>query len=514
MGLLRNVNTGTRLALAFGLMLVLLVLISALGIRGSGRVFSELKTLYEDRTVPLKQLGDIDGLMLRNRILVMEMLREPARLPELDAQLQTNIGKVSEIWKSYLATYLTDEEQRLAATFTEVRTRYVKEGLLATRDAVRNGDVAAAQAMYGERITPLGSQAKAAIDALLDLQVRVGAESYSEAEATSASVRLWCLTATGLAVLLALLAAWMTTRSITEPMKEAVTFAEAVAEGDLRERSASSGADEAARLVAALAAMTDSLRGIVTRVRGSSESIATGSSQIATGSLDLSQRTEEQASSLQETAASMEQLTSTVHNNAATAGQANTLASEAARAADSGGTVVSDLVRTMDDISASSRKIADIIGVIDSIAFQTNILALNAAVEAARAGEQGRGFAVVASEVRALAQRSAQAAREIKTLITHSADQVASGSQRAGDAGQAMQGIVGQVRQVSVLIEEIASASQEQSRGIQQIGLAVTQLDQVTQQNAALVEESSAAADSLQQQAAELADLVRVFKLA
>ncbi len=513
MGLLRSFNTGTRLSLAFGLMLVLLVLISALGIRGSGRIFGELKTLYEDRTLPLKQIGDIDGLMLRNRILVMEMLRDPARLPELDAQLQANIGKVSDTWKAYLATYLTEEERRLATAFTEVRTRYVKEGLLAARDAIKRGDVEAAQALYGDRIVPLGAQAKAGIDALLDLQVRVAEDSYHHAEATRDSVRAWGLTAMALGILVAAMAGWMTTRSITEPMKEALTFAEAVAEGDLRERRPSAGADEAARLVAALGAMTDSLRGIVTRVRGSSESIATGSSQIATGSLDLSQRTEEQASSLQETAASMEQLTSTVHNNAATAGQANTLASQAARAADTGGTVVSDLVKTMDDISASSRKIADIIGVIDSIAFQTNILALNAAVEAARAGEQGRGFAVVASEVRALAQRSAQAAREIKTLIMSSAEQVASGSQRAGDAGQAMQGIVGQVRQVSVLIEEIASASQEQSRGIQQIGLAVTQLDQVTQQNAALVEESTAAADSLQQQAAALADLVRVFKL-
>ncbi|MBB3197215.1 methyl-accepting chemotaxis protein [Roseateles terrae] len=513
MGLLRSFNTGTRLSLAFGLMLVLLVLISALGIRGSGRVFGELKTLYEDRTLPLKQIGDIDGLMLRNRILVMEMLRDPAKLPELDQQLQANIGKVSGLWKAYLATYLTDEEKRLAQAFTEVRTRYVKEGLLATRDALKDGDVARAQTLYGERIMPLGTQAKAAIDELLELQVRVGAGSYREAEATSASVRLWSLTATGMALLLAVMAGWLTTRSITEPMKEAVTFAEAVAEGDLRERSASTGADEAARLVAALGSMTDALRGIVTRVRGSSENIATGSSHIATGSLDLSQRTEEQASSLQQTAASMEQLTSTVHNNAATAGQANSLATEAASAADSGGTVVSDLVRTMDEISASSRQIADIIGVIDAIAFQTNILALNAAVEAARAGEQGRGFAVVASEVRALAQRSAQAAREIKALISRSVEQVASGSRRAGDAGEAMQGIVGQVRQVSVLIGEIAAASQEQSRGIQQIGLAVTQLDQVTQQNAALVEESTAAADSLQQQAAELADLVRVFKL-
>jgi methyl-accepting chemotaxis protein len=210
----------------------------------------------------------------------------------------------------------------------------------------------------------------------------------------------------------------------------------------------------------------------------------------------------------------MEELSSTVQNNASTAGQADALATRAAEAAGQGGGVVQQVVRTMQDISTSSKQIADIIGVIDSIAFQTNILALNAAVEAARAGEQGKGFAVVASEVRALAQRSAQAAREIKALIGRSVEQVQSGSGLADDAGTAMQGIVEQVRQVSVLIGEIASASGEQSRGIQQIGHAVTQLDQVTQQNAALVEESSAAADSLQQQAKELAELVKVFRLA
>ena len=514
MSILRRFTTGLRLSLAFGLMLLLIVVIATVGINGSGRVFAELKTLYEDRTIPLKQIGDIDSLMLRNRILVMEMVRDPAQLSTLDQQLQTNIGQVTALWKAYMDTYLTDEEKRLATTFAEVRTRYVREGLLATRDAVRAGDAARANQLYGERMVPMGAQAKEAIDALLALQVRVGAQAYESAGSTNASVRWWSLAATGAAMLVAVLAGLFTTRSITAPMAEAVSFAEAVAQGDLRSRHAAPGQDEAARLIAALGAMAGSLRDIVSRVRNSSESIATGSSEIATGSLDLSQRTEEQASSLQQTAASMEELSSTVQNNASTAGQADTLATQAAQAAGQGGGVVQQVVRTMQDISQSSRQIADIIGVIDGIAFQTNILALNAAVEAARAGEQGKGFAVVASEVRALAQRSAQAAREIKALISRSVEQVESGSGLADEAGSAMQGIVEQVRQVSVLIGEIASASQEQTRGIVQIGQAVTQLDQVTQQNAALVEESSAAADSLQQQASELAELVRVFRLA
>ncbi|KAI1695723.1 methyl-accepting chemotaxis protein (MCP) signaling domain-containing protein [Ditylenchus destructor] len=451
-------------------MLLLIVAIAAVGITGSGRVFAELKTLYEDRTIPLKQIGDIDSLMLRNRILVMEMVRDPAQLSALDQQLQTNIGQVSTLWKAYMDTYLTDEEKRLADTFAEVRTSYVREGLLATRDAVKAGDVSRANQLYGERIVPLGAKAKESIDALLSLQVRVGAEAYQSAGSTNASVRWWSLAATAAAMLVALVAGVFTTRSITAPMAEAVSFAEAVAQGDLRSREAAPGQDEAARLIAALDAMAGSLRDI-----------------IATGSLDLSQRTEEQASSLQQTAASMEELSSTVQNNASTAGQADSLATRAAEAAGQGG------------------------GVVEQV---TNILALNAAVEAARAGEQGRGFAVVASEVRVLAQRSAQAAREIKALIVRSVEKVESGSGLADEAGSAMQGIVEQVKQVSVLIGEIASASQEQTRGILQIGQAVTQMDQVTQQNAALVEESTAAADSLRQQAGELADLVRVFRLA
>jgi methyl-accepting chemotaxis protein len=267
-------------------------------------------------------------------------------------------------------------------------------------------------------------------------------------------------------------------------------------------------------LLAGMKAMRDSLAAIVGQVRQSSDSIATGSSQIATGNADLSQRTEEQAANLEQTAASMEELTSTVQNNADTARQAAQLASSASAVAAQGGAVVGEVVNTMEAITASSKKIVDIIGVIDGIAFQTNILALNAAVEAARAGEQGRGFAVVAGEVRSLAQRSAAAAKEIKSLITDSVEKVQTGSQQVGEAGRTMDDIVAQVRRVNDLIAEISSATHEQTEGINQVGDAVTQLDQVTQQNAALVEESSAAAESLSQQAAKLVEAVSVFRLA
>ena len=275
------------------------------------------------------------------------------------------------------------------------------------------------------------------------------------------------------------------------------------------------GGDELLRgqLLLALKAMNDSLVRIVSEVRQGSDHIATGSSQIATGNADLSQRTEEQASNLQQTAASMEQLSGTVRTTADTASKANQLAASASAAAIKGGEVVSTVVNTMQGIDASSKKIADIIGVIDGIAFQTNILALNAAVEAARAGEQGRGFAVVASEVRSLAGRSAEAAKQIKSLIGASVEQVEVGASQVNDAGESMKSIVSEVQRVSQLISEISAASAEQSQGIIQVGHAVTQLDQVTQQNAALVEESAAAADSLKHQAKNLAELVSVFRL-
>ncbi|QPF75734.1 HAMP domain-containing protein [Roseateles sp. DAIF2] len=510
---LRTLGIGLRLTLAFGLVLLLLIGVTLFGMQGSGRVFAALKTIYEDRTIPIKQIGAIDGLMLRNRILVMEMLRDPAELPALDSQLQANIAEVSSTWKAYMATFLTPEERRLAEAFTEVRGAYVRQGLLAARDALKAGEPERAQQIYREQIQPRGVAAKEAIDRLIKLQMEVAAQAYAEAEATRNQVWLWSALFSGAAVLVALAAALASTRSITAPMREAVSFAQTVAAGDLRSQASVLGRDEAAQLSSALNQMNGSLARIVGQVRDSSESIATGSREIATGSMDLSQRTEEQASNLQQTAASMEQLSSTVRHNADTASRANAVAAQAADAAVQGGTVVGQVVDTMQGIAAASKKIADIIGTIDGIAFQTNILALNAAVEAARAGEQGRGFAVVAGEVRSLAQRAAGAAREIKGLIGDSVSRVESGSRLADDAGAAMDGIVNQVRQVSQLIGEIAGASQEQSKGIAQIGDAVNQLDQVTQQNAALVEQSTAAAESLQHQAAELARLVSVFKI-
>jgi methyl-accepting chemotaxis protein len=303
-------------------------------------------------------------------------------------------------------------------------------------------------------------------------------------------------------------------RSILRPLVEAVQSSERMARQDLSQPIQVQGRDETAAMMRGVQGMQEAIREVVSGVRNATDSIATASAEVATGSHDLSHRTEQAASNLEETASAMEQLTASVKHNAESAGQANRLAGEAAEVAQRGGAVVSDVVATMDRISASSRKISDIISVIDGIAFQTNILALNAAVEAARAGEQGRGFAVVASEVRSLAQRSAEAAKEIKGLITSSTESVEAGAALVARAGETMQDIMSSIGRVSHIVGEISHATSEQSSGINQIGMAISQLDQMTQQNAALVEQSAAAAQSLQQQADELAQTVAVFKLA
>jgi len=317
----------------------------------------------------------------------------------------------------------------------------------------------------------------------------------------------------GLAVVLGGFFAWKVTQSITVPLAQAVTVAETVARGDLGQPIRANTLDETGRLMRALHDMQEKLAGAVRIIRAGSETISSASGQIAAGNTDLSSRTEEQAASLEETAASMEELASTVKQNADNARQANQLAASASEIAQRGGAVVSAVVSTMGDISASSRKISEIVSVIDGIAFQTNILALNAAVEAARAGEQGKGFAVVAGEVRSLAQRSAQAAREVKALIEASVGKVAEGAEHAENAGTTMQEVVASVKRVTDIMGEIAAASQEQASGIEQVNRAVSQMDEVTQQNAALVEEAAAAAGSMQDQAHALVKAVGVFRL-
>ena len=351
------------------------------------------------------------------------------------------------------------------------------------------------------------------ISAFIELQREKSKKDEETASAAFDESKTIMIALSILAIALGSSTAWLITKSITRPINQAVLIAHTVASGDLTSKFDSTEQDETGQLIRALREMNDSLINIVGQVRQGAETISVGTKQIASGNMELSSRTEQQAGSLEETASAMEQLTSTVKQNADNARQANTMAISASDIAIKGSTVVSEVVETMGEINESSKKIVDIIGVIDGIAFQTNILALNAAVEAARAGEQGRGFAVVASEVRNLAQRSASAAKEIKILINHSVEKVDTGSKLVDQAGATMKQIVDSVKQVTNIMNEISSASGEQSSGIDQIHLAVAQMDNVTQQNAALVEEAASAAQSLQSQASMLNQAVSVFKL-
>ncbi|MBX3625128.1 MAG: HAMP domain-containing protein [Rhizobacter sp.] len=373
-------------------------------------------------------------------------------------------------------------------------------------------DRAAAEARMGDFMKSFKSL-EDEMEAVSDKIEAQAKRMQAESNATSRVARATIAVAVLLSMAALVVVGWWVARSIVAPIRRAVQIAETVAAGDLNSHIEAGGRDETGQLLNALKRMNDSLVKIVGTVRQSSDSIATGSSEISTGSLNLSQRTEEQASNLQQTAASMEQITATVRHNADTARQAAELAEATSQTAGQGGAAVDQVVSTMAEISAASEKINEITGVIDGIAFQTNILALNAAVEAARAGEQGRGFAVVAGEVRTLAQRSAVAAKEIKSLIQASVEKVEAGSRQAGAAGETMGAIVSQVRHVSQLISEISSATLQQTTGIGQVSDAVAQLDQVTQQNAALVEESAAAAESLKVQARQLVDVVAVFRV-
>jgi len=398
--------------------------------------------------------------------------------------------------------------QRIKATWTDYLA--LDKQLLALSEA--NNDAATRALALGD-----SSVAFAAInDAIAkDVAFQVqGSDAARNAAASTYRAALWTtLTLIVLAAAIGIGMAIIITRSIVLPLNKAVSVAQTVANGDLTSRIDVAGRDESAQLLEALRNMNGSLADLIGRVRNSGESIATGASQIAAGNTDLSSRTEEQAASLEETASSMEELTATVRQNAESAKQGNQLAANASEMAVRGGEVVGRVVHTMQDISESSTKVADIIGTIEGIAFQTNILALNAAVEAARAGEQGRGFAVVAGEVRALAQRSAAAAKEIKDLINESVDRVRTGTAQVDEAGQTIQQVVSAVRRVTDLMGEITAASQEQHQGIEQVSQAVVQMDQVTQQNAALVEQASAAAQSMAEQAHGLRDAVSVFKV-
>ena len=510
-----NLTIKSRLVFVIGFLSLQLIIGGILGISNLGFANGAMKSLYDDRLVALGQLDEIVRLLDANQLLVAKAVTGKVdQIPKYVGEAEANIQKVGKVWDTYMATKLTADEKQLADQFVQSRGKFVAEGLQPALAALRSQDTGQATELLHGPMNDLYQPLKQGIDKLIVLQLDVSKREYENSQATYAMVRNIAVAGVLLGLAMAILVGTWLVRSITRPLEKAVRIAGAIAAGDLTQRIEVTSRDETGRLMQALKEMNESLEKIVAEVRTGTETIATASGEIAAGNQDLSSRTEQQASSLEETASSMEELTSTVKQNADNARQANQLAASASEVAVRGGTVVAEVVDTMSAINTSSSKIVDIIGVIDGIAFQTNILALNAAVEAARAGEQGKGFAVVAAEVRNLAQRSAAAAKEIKGLIDDSVEKVHTGADLVNRAGATMEEIVESVKRVTDIMAEISAASGEQTAGIEQINQAIAQMDQVTQQNASLVEQAAAASEAMQDQAAKLACMVGVFKIA
>ncbi|KNE29252.1 methyl-accepting chemotaxis protein [Achromobacter spanius] len=515
--LFSGLRIGARLSGAFLLVAVIGGAIGAFGVWGLSRINELNDRLYDTELRGISDLKESNlHLIYAGRALSGYLAASTDQDREALKKRFDEAVKNLDVLRDKAAKNFHEEEgKRLLAQFVETEQIWKRESE-AFFAAAKSQSLTQTDPRVAEIEKRVIASSQKLDDLMTDLAVgkeKSTAQSVDVATDLYRNVRAVMIILAVAGVVIGMLLGWLVTRGIVRPLEQAVKAARQVAAGDLTTNIQVATRDETGELMAALKAMNDSLGRIVADVRDGCESIASASSQIAQGNSDLSQRTEEQASSLEETAASMEELTSTVQQNANNASEADRLVTQASTVAVRGGEVVDGVVQTMSAISDSSRRIADITGVIDGIAFQTNILALNAAVEAARAGEQGRGFAVVAGEVRTLAQRSAVAAKEIKALIDESAARVEGGTRQVDEAGRTMRELVDSVRQVAVLVRDIASASEEQSAGIGQVNQAVSQMDAVTQQNAALVEEAAAAAASMQEQAGRLAQEVRRFKV-
>ncbi len=511
---MNNLTIGTRLAGGFGLILILMIVMTVMGLRDAGSVAEATNTMMQQPLAKERLIADWYRLIHTSvrRTSAIAKSRDPSLGPFFAEDTAASTAGINELQKKVEPLLETAEEKQLFESMKAARKRYV-----GTRDAIvalkKEDKFDEANRLLEATFIPESKSYLESLGGLLDMQ-RKRIDANAVQIHTSYEHNRQFMILFGLTVLAAgAYCAWHLTRGITVPLGRAVDVARAVAGNDLRSAITVDSRDETGQLLRALKSMNEGLGRVVGEVRASSEHITSASSEIAAGNLDLSARTEQQAGSLEETASSMEELTATVKQNADNARQANQLAVTASEVAVRGGAVVGQVVQTMESINASARKIVDIISVIDGIAFQTNILALNAAVEAARAGEQGRGFAVVAGEVRNLAHRSAAAAKEIKELIGDSVGKVDIGSKLVAQAGSTMDEVVASIRRVTDIVAEITAASVEQSLGIEQVNQAIVQMDQVTQQNAALVEQAAAAAAALHEQADALSQAVSIFKL-
>ncbi|RJG08182.1 HAMP domain-containing protein [Noviherbaspirillum cavernae] len=511
-----DLKIGVRLGFGFAAVLILMASITVIGVwrlQQLGQATDDLQDAMTKARLAREWMAGIEINAARTLAYVKSLDQDDKKI--LDAQIAAQSKINTGIQKQLEKEIQSPEGKGLMADVGKMREAYLTvRGQVFKLKAENQWDSELQiKDLINNKMIPAMDVYTKAVQKLLAHEEVLAREADEAADAIYASGRVILIALGVIALALGAVFAWLLSASITGPLKHAVKIAGTVAAGDLTHRIEVRSKDETGQLLQALKDMNNSLVRMVGSVRQGTDTIATASSEIAAGNLDLSSRTEQQASSLEETASSMEELTSTVKQNADNARQANQLAATASGVAVKGGDVVSQVVETMDSINASSKKIVDIISVIDGIAFQTNILALNAAVEAARAGEQGRGFAVVASEVRSLAQRSASAAKEIKSLIDDSVDKVAAGSRLVGEAGTTMEEIVTSVKHVTDIMAEILAASEEQSAGIEQVNQAISQMDTVTQQNASLVEEAAAAAESLQDQAANLVQVVSVFRV-
>ncbi|MEK8044824.1 methyl-accepting chemotaxis protein [Ideonella margarita] len=511
----RNRSIGARLAVGFALVIAAGIVASMLVYGSLERIRAEVSLLAHDRLSQvliiqqIKENADTAALAVRNIALLTVVEQQEAEKKQIAAIREDNVRlnkQLEGFEQDARSTLLIQQSVQTRGAYREAVNKAIDFGM--------TGDSAAASVYITQTLAPKQAAYFKALDALSDHitgQMHEAATRVEERAATANQVML------GLALgaaLLGTIVAWLVTQSITAPLADAVNWARRIRDGDLSRHVAVMGKDETAQLLTAMDEMQTALEGLVAVARRNADNVATASMQIATGNHDLSQRTEQQASALEQTSATMDELGHTVRANAEHARTAAQLAGEAAEVALRGGKVVADVVDTMHGIHASSSKIADIIGVIDGIAFQTNILALNAAVEAARAGEQGRGFAVVASEVRSLAGRSSEAAREIRQLILASVERMDQGSALVDEAGHTMQSIVTAIGRVSGIVKDISQANAEQDHRVHEVTEAVSQIDTATQQNAALVEEAAAAAESLRQQSRALVTAVSAFRLA